>query len=198
MPRLGLLLVALLGVLALAPAAGAASRNEILRDCEDDSRLSKNYSARELRDARNNINSGLDAYSDCRDVLSAAIAAAARRKLQGGGGGDGGGGGGATGGGGQAGGAPAGGGSRLEAAPGAASPEISPQERRELRTARENLPEVDVRGQRVVPGIDGVAGRAAGTGLPASLLIPLALLLLLAVAAAVPFARRRVVGRRPA
>jgi len=207
MPRPHLVLVVLLGLLALAPAAGAATRNQILRDCEDDSRLSGSYTNAELRDARNNINSGLDAYSDCRDVLSAAIAAGARARLKsggksGGGGADGGGGTGGVGGVGSPSipsvrdGAPMPG--TLGTAPEAGPPEVSPRERRELRTARERLPEVEVRGQRVVPGVQGVAGKAAGTTLPTSLLIPLILLALAALGAGVPLVRRRVLARRSA
>lgn len=198
MPKLRILMIVLLGLLVLAPAAGAASRNDILRDCEDDSRLSGNYTKSELRDARNNINSGLDAYSDCRDVLSAAIAAAARRKAGGGGTGGTGGAGGATGGSipsirdGDA--MPG----TLGTAPEAGPPEITPQERRQLRSARERAPEIDIRGQRVVPGVNGVAGETAGSALPVSLLVPLILIALVAVAAGVPFARRRVLARRPA
>ena len=204
MPRLRFLMVVLLGLLVLAPAAGAAGRNQILRDCEDDSRLSGDYSAKELRDARNNINSGLDAYSDCRDVLSAAIAAKARKSSGGGTGSIGGPGsesgitgGGATGGkpGGTSG---SGSGRLLETDLGAAPPEVSAAERRELRSAREAPPAVELRGQRVVPGVEGVAGAAATTALPASLVLALAALAAALVLAGVVLARRHVLARRTA
>jgi len=195
------LLVLLLGLLALAPTAGAASRNEILKDCEDDSRLSGVYSARELRDARNNINSGLDAYSDCRDVLGAALAADARRRRaqQNGGGGAPGGG---TGGGlGSAIPSPSDGAASsgsLGTAPGAAPPKVSAAERRELRAAREELPEVDVRGQRVVAGVRGVAGSSADAGLPTPLIVVLIALAIAAILTSASLLRRRVLARRPA
>jgi hypothetical protein len=99
MPRLRLLLVVVLGLLALVPAASAASRSQIINDCEDDSKLSGTYTPGELRDARNNIPSDRDAYSDCRDVLSAALAASARREADSSGSGSGSGSGGDTGGG---------------------------------------------------------------------------------------------------
>jgi hypothetical protein len=201
MPRLRLLLVVVLGLLALAPAASAASRSQIINDCEDDSKLSGTYTPGELRDARNNIPSDRDAYSDCRDVLSAALSASARREADSSGTGSGGSTGGGASGGGSApvpnlDGAPAVG--SLSTAPGAAPPAVSPEEREVLRTARERLPEVDVRGQRVVPGVRGVAGEAASATIPTSLLATLAGLGLALAAAAVVLLRRRVLDRRPA
>ena len=187
------LLVLLLAGLALAPSAGAASRNQILKDCEDDDKLSGTYTPSELRDARNNINSGLDTYSSCRDVLSAALQADARRRnrpatpAQGGGSG------------------PSDTPSPNEAAarslaisPGAAPPELSAEERRELRGVRERLPEVDVRGQRVVAGVSGVAGSSADARLPTSVLVVLIALGLATLLAFLPSLRRRVLDRRTA
>ena len=172
MPRPRLLLVVVLGLLALAPAASAASRNQILNDCEDDSKLSGTYTPGELRDARNNIPSDRDAYSDCRDVLSAALAASARRGTDGTASGFGtGSGAGTTGGGGSGAaaapspdGATAGG--YLSTAPSAGPPVVSADEQKVLHAARERLPEVDVHGQRVVPGVHGVAGEAATATIP--------------------------------
>lgn len=186
------LLVLLLGLLALAPSAGAAGRNEILRDCEDDSRLSGKYSPGELRDARNNINSGLDAYSDCRDVLSAALASGARNGARGGGPGLGGGSSLAS----PSDGAAAPG--SLNVAPGSAPPEVSAEERGVLRAARTELPPVDVRGQRVVAGVGSVAGASADAGLPTSVLIVLLALGATALLTTASLLRRRVLARRAA
>ena len=201
MPKLRILMVVLLGLLALAPAAGAAGTNQILRDCEDDSRLSGDYSTGDLRKARNNINSGLDAYSDCRDVLSAAIAAKSRKASGGdtgsiggpgsGGGAAGGGGGGGTGG-------TATPGRLLETDLGAAPPEVSAEERSELRKARETAPQVELRGQRVDQGVEGVAGAAAASTLPTPLILALAALAAALVLAGVVLVRRRVLARRAA
>lgn len=203
MPRPRLLLVVVLGLLALAPAAGAASRTQIINDCEDDSKLSGTYSPGELRDARNNIPSDRDAYSDCRDVLSAALAAGARRSAQSGGGAGTGASSGGTGTG--TGGVPPGPDAgvspsvgSLGTAPGAAPPVVSRDERTALRAAREELPEVDVRGQRIVPGVRGVAGEAASATIPTSLVATLALLGVALALAAALFVRRRVLLRRPA
>jgi hypothetical protein len=62
-------------VLLLVPsAAQAQSTQEILRDCNEDGVLQGDYSASAMRTARNNLPTELDEYSDCRDVLTRAIA----------------------------------------------------------------------------------------------------------------------------
>src|SRR3954454_23076885 len=86
---------------AAASPALAGTREKILQECQD-GRLSGDYTAKEIRDARNHIPTDIDQYSDCRDVLSRALADRA--------GGGGGGGGGSGGGGGGAGGSGGGGG----------------------------------------------------------------------------------------
>src|SRR3954447_24323181 len=76
-PMRRIILPALLAALALAPPAHAAggSTTEIIRDCFDDSVLQGHYTVSELRKARANLPTDVDEYSDCRDVLSRAIAA---------------------------------------------------------------------------------------------------------------------------
>ena len=89
MPRM-VFVACLLAVLLCAPAALAVgTRTKILRECQD-GRLTGTYTSSQIRDALNNIPDDIDQYSDCRDVLSRALAAKA-----GGGGGGGGAGGGA-------------------------------------------------------------------------------------------------------
>jgi len=61
--------------LLVPSAARAAGTNEILRDCYDDGMLQGNYTTSQLRAAQDNLPTDLDEYSDCRDVLSRAIAA---------------------------------------------------------------------------------------------------------------------------
>ena len=61
-----------LAVLAL-PAPAFASADQVIRDCARDGRLDQKYSNSELRKARNNLPADLDEYSDCRDVIAAAI-----------------------------------------------------------------------------------------------------------------------------
>jgi hypothetical protein len=68
--------LALVAALLLVPSvAQAAGPIQIIRDCGDDGALQGNYTASELRNARNELPTDIDEYSDCRDVLSRAIAA---------------------------------------------------------------------------------------------------------------------------
>lgn len=200
-------LIVLLGLLALAApsVASAASRSQILKDCEDDDRLSGTYTPGELRDARDNIPSDKATYTECSDVLRSALAASARRRAGASGASGSGGSGGTSA-------APvlpdastgssesAGSGVDLNAldteAGAGRTPIASADDLKELRSIRENLPEVDVRGQRVVPGVRGVAGQAATATVPPSLVIALVLLGLTAILALVPLVRRRVLARR--
>jgi hypothetical protein len=76
MSRVGhtsLIPVALL-VLALAlPGAAQASASAVIRDCAQDGHLDHHYSNSDLRQARDNLPSDLQEYSDCGDVIGAAI-----------------------------------------------------------------------------------------------------------------------------
>jgi hypothetical protein len=165
-------LIATLALLLAAPTALAdPTRNKILRECQSGS-LSGDYSARQIRDARNNIPDDLDQYTDCRDVLTRALLSRA-----GGGGSDAGGSGGGTlGGGGDSGGGGAGG------APLTPSTEADQQAIQQATGAP-----VQVAGRPVTPGES-----ALRNDLPSTLLVLLALLAVAAVAGMVPALRRRV------
>jgi hypothetical protein len=67
--------VLILGALSAValPAPAFASADQVIRDCARDGRLDHKYSNSELRRARNNLPADLDEYSDCRDVIAAAI-----------------------------------------------------------------------------------------------------------------------------
>jgi hypothetical protein len=71
-----ILFLCLLAALLAAPAAKAASTNQILRDCEDDSVLEGHYTVAEMRKALHNLPTDVSEYSDCNDVLTRAINAA--------------------------------------------------------------------------------------------------------------------------
>ena len=173
-----LLLLGLAVLLACAPAASAASRNQVIRDCADDGRLQGNYTNAELRDARNNLPADVDEYTDCRDVLRNAEI------------------GGATSGGGGAG-APLGGGSGGGGASGDLLTAATPEEHHELRLARENEAEaVELAGRDVAPTGRSFAAYAARHDLPWHVIAVLALIALAALAAAAPAIRRRVLARR--
>jgi hypothetical protein len=166
-------LIALLALLLVAPAAPAQStRNQILRECQS-GRLSGDYTAREIRDARNNIPDDLDQYTDCRDVLSRALLSRA--------GGDAGSGAGAgtgiggTFGGGGTGGA---GGSLL-------TPSTEADQQALDGAAKAGTTPLEIAGRPVTPGKSSFRN-----DLPTTLLVLLALLAAAAVAALAPQARR--------
>jgi hypothetical protein len=64
--------ITLLAMLAL-PASASASADQAVRDCVYDGKLDHHYSNAELRRARDHLPSDADEYSDCRDVIAAAI-----------------------------------------------------------------------------------------------------------------------------
>lgn len=181
-----LLTLSALFLLLAAPVASAGTREKILRECQE-GRITGHYTPAQLRDARKNIPTDIDEYSDCRDVLG-------RASLSGRSGGSGGAGGGADGSG--AGGVDAPGG----VASGGGAKITAPADKREekaLEDARKQTA-VAVDGELLVPGASGFAADAARRGLPTTLLTVLVLLGLCALAAAGPAVRRRVIARRKA
>jgi hypothetical protein len=166
-------------LLLAAPTASAGVREKILRECQE-GRITGNYTPGQLRDARKNIPTDIDEYSDCRDVL-------ARAALTGRSTGNGGGGGGTAAPGGVL---PGGGDGNRVVANGKA-------EEKDLVDALKSAPKgADVGGEHLVPGASGLAADAARHGLPTSLLTALILIGLCALAAAAPAVRRRVIARR--
>jgi hypothetical protein len=167
--------IALLALLLAAPTAAAdATRNKILRECQSGS-LSGDYTAREIRDARNNIPDDLDQYTDCRDVLTRALLSRAGGDSGSGGGGTGGGGGGTGGG--------------ESAAPLTPSTDADKQALEQAAAAGEAP--VNVAGRPVTPGES-----AFRNDLPGTLLVLLALLAAAAVAGLGPQIRRRAPSLR--
>jgi hypothetical protein len=71
-------LVALALVVVPAPAA-MASPQQVLRDCIRDGKLDGTYSNADLRKARDNLPSDSDEYSDCSEVIAAAIKGGSNR-----------------------------------------------------------------------------------------------------------------------
>lgn len=174
-----------LTLLVAAPAAMAGTRADIIADCFDDGKLDGNYTASQIRDARNNLPADVDQYSDCRDVLGRALGGSGSRDIGGGEGGGGLGGG-------------DGGGSYAPLTP------SGPDEQRALESAGAGGGDkpVQVGDGTVVPGAAGFSADAARNELPTSVLAVLILLALAALAAAAPYARKavlqRVRARRPA
>ena len=56
-----------------------ASADQVLRDCIRDGKLDGTYSNAELRKARDNLPSDSDEYSDCSEVIAAAIKGGSNR-----------------------------------------------------------------------------------------------------------------------
>jgi hypothetical protein len=166
-----------LTLLVAAPAALAGTRADIIADCFDDGVLDGNYSASQIRDARNNLPADVDQYSDCRDVLARALGGSGSHAVGGASGGSGSG---------------AGGGASAPLTP------SGPEEQRALEDAagKAGSTPVEVGGTEIVPGASGFAAGAARNDLPPSLLAALILLGAAALAAAIPYARRRVLARR--
>jgi hypothetical protein len=171
-----LLFTTVLVALLVAPAAGAANRNQIIRDCADGS-LDGKYSASEMRDARNNLPADVDEYTDCRDLLTRATHGGGKSSS-------------GAGVAGSASGGSGGGGSKLTPS--------GPEEQKTLDIARRSAgtSAVEIDGQRIVPGAAGFAADAARRGIPGPLVLLLALLGAAALAAAVPPIRKRVLSRR--
>jgi hypothetical protein len=173
-----ILLVCGLALALLAPSAAAQStRIKILRECAEDGRLTGDYTAQQIRDARSNIPDDIDEYTDCRDVLTRALLSRA------GGDSNSGGGGGATGGG-------TGGGPGTGGGGGNGGELLTPStdaDREALDTAgKATQTPVEVSGARVTPGSAG----ELRNDLPTTLIVLLALLGAAALAATAPYARR--------
>ena len=65
--------------LVVIPAPAVASVDQVLRDCIRDGKLDRKYSNAELRKARDNLPSDSDEYSDCSEVIAAAIKGGSNR-----------------------------------------------------------------------------------------------------------------------
>jgi hypothetical protein len=191
-PRHLLLLGALI-VLALPwGEASAATPFQVIKDCNQDGVLNGKYSNRELREALDNLPTDIDEYSDCRDVINAAITSGAGRESErrpGGGGG-----GGAPGGGGD----PRGGGG---GSPAVVTPEeqaARQQDQEDLAAVtspegRDDRPAIDVGGETVKPGSNGLFDLAsASNSVPLPLLLVLIVLGLLALGGGLAALRARI------
>jgi hypothetical protein len=184
LPRHLLVLAALTLLLAFPSEGFAAGPLQVIKDCNQDGQLNRKYSNDELRKALDNLPSDIDEYSDCRDVISAAITSGSDKGAGRGGsvgGGDAAGGGGAT----------------------PITPEeqaARTQDQADLQAlgspeGRKNSPPIEVGGEKVKPGSDGLFDVASATNsLPTPLLVALIALAVLAIAGGVVAVR----GRLPA
>jgi hypothetical protein len=77
-------LIVLVALCALAVPAAHASYKSVIKDCAEDGVLDKKYSQSELVQAKKKLPSDLDEYSDCREVIGAAIGGAGKHGGNGG------------------------------------------------------------------------------------------------------------------
>jgi len=194
----------LAALLLVVPSAAHADPTEIIRDCADDGALQGDYTAAELRNARNNLPTDIDEYSDCRDVLARALAS--KTANSGNGGGNGGGGNGGS----QSQGGSIGGGdsgttpqttspdepsSSVAVDPGVETGPTTDEEWKALWSAQSRADRVAVNGRDVSPLLTADVGR---NGLPATLVVALALLAAAVLTALLlPLLRRRAGRHRP-
>jgi hypothetical protein len=183
LPRHLLVLAALL-VLFAFPGNAFADPLKVIKDCNQDGQLNRKYSNKELRKALDNLPSDIDEYSDCRDVIGAAITGGSDKGGNRGDSGSGSGGG--------------GGGNAAVVTP--EEQAARTQDQADLQAlgtpeSRKNSAPIPVGGEQVKPGSDGLFDVASATNeLPTPLLIALIALGLLAIAGGVVALR----GRLPA
>jgi hypothetical protein len=178
-----LLLLAALVALA-APAGAVASPDQVIKDCAEDGALNRSYTNSELRKAKDNLPTDLDEYSDCRDIIANAIKSGSDKGGGRGSPGQGVGGAGA-------------------ADPGEAAARGTDQADLDAITgaaANGEPPSVNVGGEKVQPGTNGLFDLASASNeVPTPLLVALIALGLLALAGGFVALRGRVpaLGRVP-
>jgi hypothetical protein len=175
-----LLLLAALALLAF-PAPASATPFQVIKDCNEDGQLDRKYSNEELTKALDNLPSDIDEYSDCREVISAAITGGSDRggNRGAGSGGDG-----------------SGGGSAAPITPEEQAARAQDQADLQALTTpdgRDKPPAVEVGGETVKPGSDGLFDLASeSNSIPGPLLAALIALGILALVGGVVALRGRV------
>ena len=166
------------------PAPAGATPFQVIKDCNEDGQLDRKYSNEELTKALDNLPSDIDEYSDCREVISAAITGGSDRgeNRGAGSGGDGSGG--------------AGGGTAAPITPEEQAARAQDQADLQALTTpdgRDKPPAVEVGGETVKPGSDGLFDLASeSNSIPGPLLAALIALGILALVGGVVALRGRV------
>ena len=177
-----LLLLSLLALLAVPAAAQA----DAVSDCASDGDLDRRYTNSQLRRALDDIPGDLDEYSNCREVIKSAIASGSDNRNNPSDDGSGGSGGGTGGGGGTG-------------AVSAEEQQARANDDAELNAitggANDAQPEVNVGGEQVQPGTNGLFDLAsASNDVPVPLLLTLIAIGLLAIVGGFVALRDRVPG----
>jgi hypothetical protein len=164
-----------LAVLAMLALPGIATANPVV-DCARDGDLDKSYSNAELRNALDRIPGDLDEYSNCREVLAGAIASGSDK-----------------GGNRPTAGADGGAGGALPAEEQAARNKDTAELAGITDNPEDNPPSVEVGGQQVEPGSNGLFDLAsASNDLPVPLLVALVALALVALIGGLVALRERI------
>ena len=166
--------MALVAVLALGlPAFAQASSDDVIKDCAQDGKLDKHYSQKELRGAEKNLPSDIDEYTDCRSVIRAAM----------------------SGGSGSTGGAPPNGIVTDSGAVAGSPADVTALQNLTQAATKGKRARVKLAGRDVLPGNAGLTGVLSGlqgaNGMPTSLVLAIAALLILAVVTAYLAAREK-------
>ena len=177
MTRVTQTLIVLAALCALAVPAAQAGYRDVIKDCAQDGKLDKRYSDAELIKAKKKLPADVNEYSDCREVIGAAIGGAGRH---GGGGGNGGAGG-------SSGSADSGGPPAAQAA--------RAQDKHALSKIVHGAhkPKVKVGDQTVTPGKNGLfSTTSAENGLPLPLLLALIAMAIVALGGGLYALRKRI------
>jgi hypothetical protein len=165
-----LIAVLLLGV----PAAANASGADVIRDCAQDGKLDKHYSQKELQQAEKNLPSDIDEYTDCRQAIRSAM----------------------NGGSGASGPGPANGIITASGAVAGSQADVNALTNLIAKGVKGKRPAVPIAGEKVLPGnagLSGVLGGLAGSnGMPTSLMLALATMLILAAVTTYLTAREKL------
>jgi hypothetical protein len=168
-------LIVLVALCALAAPAAHASYKSVIKDCAQDGKLDKKYSDADLIKAKKKLPSDLNEYSDCSDVIAAAIGGAGKH---GGGAGAGGG---------------SGGGAGAAAAADPAAVQKDQQDLAKIVHGGGPRPKAKVGDQTLTPGKNGLFNTAsAENDLPLPLLLALIAMAVVALGGGMYALRRRI------
>ena len=165
-------LIVVFALCALAAPAAQAGYQDVIKDCAQDGKLDKKYSDAELIKAKKKLPADVNEYSDCREVIGAAIGGAGRSGGNGGGGSS---------------------GSDTGGPPAAQAARA--QDKQDLAKIAHGAskPTVRVGDQTVAPGKNGLFSTAsAENGLPLPLLLALIAMAIVALSGGVYALRKRI------
>jgi hypothetical protein len=172
-------LIVLVAFCALGAPAAQANYRDVIKDCAQDGTLDKKYSDADLMKAKKNLPADVKEYSDCSEVIAAAIGGAGKH----------------SGGGGNGGGASGGGGGANTGGPPAAQAARSKDHNdlNKIVHGGAHKPKVKVGDHVVTPGKNGLfSTTSAENGLPLPLLLALIAMAIVALGGGLYALRKRI------